>query len=104
MMILLGHEYFHTSARFRLSTGELNQKTAKWQTRLGSQRLCIALEEFKDFFSLETLVYFLRKIKTNGPSLPLPSEDVFTLEGQASLSLSLQRGEGADTQATLYKL
>ena len=104
MMIMLDHEYFHISAWFRLSTGKLNEKMIRWQTCLGSQRWCLGLEGFKDFFSLQTLVCFLRAIKTKGSSFPLPREEVFMLEGQASLSISLQRREGADSQATLYKL
>lgn len=101
MRIMWDHEYFHTSVWSRLATGKLSQKMIKWPTCLGSQRLCIGLEGFKDFLSLETCAYFLRAVKTQGPSLPLPREDVFTLE---SKGFSLQRGDGAAIQATLCKL
>lgn len=104
MMIMLGREYFHISAWSKLSPSKLNEKMIKWQTCLGSQKWCLGLEGFKDFFSLQTLVYFLGAIKTKGSSLPLPREEVFMLEGQASLSICLRRREGADSRATLYKL
>lgn len=42
MMLLLGHEYFHPSARFRLSTGKLNQKMANGKHALEA-RDCVSL-------------------------------------------------------------
>ena len=99
-MIILGHGYFPTSSWSRLSAGQLNQKMIKWQTCLGSQSLYIALEGFKDFFSLEAPSYFLRAIKTKGQSPPLPAEDALTPESEASLSVSPQRGDRAGIRAT----
>lgn len=73
-VMMLGQEYFQTSAQSRLSSGKLNRKMPTWATCLGNERLCTALEGCKDFFSLETRTYFLGSVRTKGPPHPFPPQ------------------------------
>lgn len=92
-MITLGREYSHTSVRFGLSPGQLNQKMVKWPLRLGSPRSCIGLQGFIDFFSLETCVFFFRAVKIQGPSPSPPQRLWVYIRYQRLLSPSLSREE-----------
>lgn len=74
-----------------LAPGQLKQRLMQRQACLGSWRSCIALERV-NFFSLETVAYFQRAIKTKGPSPLLPREDAFPPENKG-FCLSLPRGE-----------